>query len=209
MFPPVSATKQARLILGMAFLLNLLGTCGVMWGVTDMGATPASPSMITAEGDGPSLEQLTAEEREAELRATSAALRDAMEPYRRPFAAANVIVSLMLVVGSLMLVRRRPSSLWWIRQAIAANVLWVIAQASGVVVTLHRHAAEILPLAETLLEIQMVSLGIPEEARAAGAPVITTFVVATVLWAGVKVLAFLAVGWGAHRPAVRDFVAGR
>jgi len=48
-------------------------------------------------------------------------------PYRRPMAAANVVVSALVLIGSFMLSWRRKLALWWIRQAVVAKLIWIAA----------------------------------------------------------------------------------
>jgi hypothetical protein len=48
-------------------------------------------------------------------------------PYRRPMAAANVVVSALVLIGSFMLSWRRKLALWWIKQAVVAKLIWITA----------------------------------------------------------------------------------
>ena len=46
-------------------------------------------------------------------------------PYRRPMAAANVVVSALVLIGSFLLSWRRRLAQWWIKQAVAAKLIWI------------------------------------------------------------------------------------
>lgn len=48
-------------------------------------------------------------------------------PYRRPLAAANVVVSALVLIGSFMLSWRRKLAQWWIKQAVVAKLIWIAA----------------------------------------------------------------------------------
>jgi len=62
-------------------------------------------------------------------------------PARRPLQAANLVVSLMLVGGGMMLFGRRRSAPWWITQAALANILWTLAVRASYHYQLHENAA--------------------------------------------------------------------
>ena len=62
-------------------------------------------------------------------------------PYRRPMAAANVVVSTLVLIGSFLLSWRRALAQWWIKQAVAAKLIWIVAYTA----TLAHHIKLTLP----------------------------------------------------------------
>lgn len=50
-------------------------------------------------------------------------------PLRRPLAAANLVVSFLLILASSFLVLRKSTALWWITQALLANMVWTLGEA--------------------------------------------------------------------------------
>lgn len=93
-------------------LLTMLGIAGVLRGAYDFSAVPGAQ-------DGRDLF-----ESEAEVHLFEAQISN---PYRRPMAAANVVVSALVLIGSFMLSWRRRIAQWWIKQAVVAKLLWIIA----------------------------------------------------------------------------------
>ncbi len=108
-------------LLLVALMLTMVGTCGLTYGGQEL-APPMDPSELEAMGDG-SATSVAAE-------ASAMALMEVLQgdPNRRALGVANMMVSAMLVIGGLMLVWRRESAPWWVRQAIYANMLWTVVQ---------------------------------------------------------------------------------
>ncbi len=177
--------------------MTLLGTCGVGRGIGDATQTslPAPPPPL-ADGEPP--RELDLEE----IGQSAPWLEVVWEsPYRRRLGAANAIVSAMLLIGSFLLTFRRKSALWWIRNAVAANLLWVLASFAhttarlvgagpGLYARIDEFARSYRGLGETL------------DGR--------TVVVQSIVMAGIVALAstllHLAVAWRAHRPDIRAFI---
>ncbi|MBW2378831.1 MAG: hypothetical protein JRG70_04645 [Deltaproteobacteria bacterium] len=92
-------------------LLTMLGIAGVLRGAYDLSLAPL-PEDIRE------LYEPEAEVTDAEVQLFEAQVSN---PYRRPMAAANVVVSALVLIGSFMLSWRRKLALWWIKQAVAAK----------------------------------------------------------------------------------------
>lgn len=113
--------KSVRTALFLSFALTLLGSCGVSNG-TELARMNDLRSTVPATGS-------TEKAREAERRLAEVRAELLLEmPHRRALGVVDVIVSVMLIVGSFMLGARRASTEWWLKNAIAANVLviWAI-----------------------------------------------------------------------------------
>jgi hypothetical protein len=113
-------TSERRLvmtILMVSTLLTMLGVAGLIMGVSDLSLAPIPDD--------------ARDYYEAEIELTDIQVEMievwASNPYRRPMAAANVVVSALVLVGSFLLSWRRRLSQWWIRQAVTAKVLWIVA----------------------------------------------------------------------------------
>lgn len=101
-------------ILMTSTLLTMLGIAGLLGGAYDLSLAPL---------------------RDPELTGVDAQLFEARvtNPYRRPMAAANVVVSTLVLVGSFLLSWRRKLAQWWIRQAVVAKLIWIGANTAAMV----------------------------------------------------------------------------
>lgn len=113
--------KPARALLVLAGALAVVGSCGVTNGIRGLGTVrqPAASEVDAADG------------RVAETSASSAAkLHEVVwdAPLRRPLAAANIVVSVMLVAGAVLLAQRRAAAVWWVTQTAVANALWTASE---------------------------------------------------------------------------------
>ena len=135
-----SETTERRLImtiLMVSTLLTMLGVAGLIMGVSDLSLAPIPDDARDYY------------EEEADLTDIQIEIFEvwASNPYRRPMAAANVVVSGLVLIGSFMLSWRRRPAQWWIKQAVTAKVLWIVAYT----VTLGQHIQRSLT-ASTLAE---------------------------------------------------------
>lgn len=123
-----SKTEERRVIITILLvstLLTMLGIAGVLRGAYDLSLAPLPE-------DVRELYEPEAEITELEVQLLEAQVSN---PYRRPMAAANVVVSALVLIGSFMLSWRRKLALWWIKQAVAAKLIWIVAYT----VSLARH----------------------------------------------------------------------
>jgi hypothetical protein len=110
-------------ILLTSTLLTMLGIAGVLRGAYDLSLAPLPEDV--RELYEPEAEVTDAEVQLLEARVTN--------PYRRPMAAANVVVSALVLIGSFMLSWRRKLALWWIKQAVTAKLIWIAAYTASLV----------------------------------------------------------------------------
>lgn len=116
-------------ILLTSTLLTMLGIAGVYGGTLDLRSAPLPEdleSLFTEETDS----ERDAKERELRVQLLEA---QATNPYKRPIAAANVVVSALVLIGSFMLSWRRKIAQWWIKQAVAAKLIWIVAYTATLV----------------------------------------------------------------------------
>jgi hypothetical protein len=104
-------------ILLTSTLLTLLGITGILRGAYDLSLAPLPE-------DVRELYEPEVEVSDAEVQLLEAQLTN---PYRRPMGAANIVVSAMVLIGSFMLSWRRSLAQWWIKQAVAAKLIWIAA----------------------------------------------------------------------------------
>ncbi|TFH32120.1 MAG: hypothetical protein E4H00_02095 [Myxococcales bacterium] len=102
-------------ILMTSTLLTMLGIAGVLRGAYDLSQSPLPEDV--RELYEPEEEVTDAQVQLFEAQVTN--------PYRRPLAAANVIVSGLVLIGSFLLSWRRKLALWWIKQAVVAKLMWI------------------------------------------------------------------------------------
>ncbi len=185
--------QQARAALLVSIFMTMLGTCGVANGVAG-----ASQSAIPASS---AIEDVAAPE-DAFASAQTALAAEVLwgSPYRRQVAAANAVVSAMLLVGSFLLTFRRPNALWWIRNTIAANLLVIVGGYAHDVARLLAPGPELRAAIDAVLASQGSPPGL--DARAA--------VLSTIVGLGIGVLLrallHVAILWRAHRPDIRAFI---
>jgi hypothetical protein len=101
-------------ILMTSTVLTMLGIAGLLGGAYDLSLAPLQDPELTG---------IDAQIFEARV----------TNPYRRPMAAANVVVSALVLVGSFLLSWRRKLAQWWIRQAVVAKLIWIAANTIALV----------------------------------------------------------------------------
>jgi hypothetical protein len=145
------------------------GTCGLSRGLSGLSEPRTERVSANVEGN----RELAGEE-------AAKALLNALEraPLRRPVAAANVVVSALLLIAAFTLMTGRQAAAWWCTHALVANLLWTIVDAGVQVTRLH---AEMGALGE-VLERDM-------QARIAGAPELMAPTGPQVVWMWMGLLA--------------------
>lgn len=114
--------KEARAALFSAIFLCLMGSFGILQGQAHASRSADPPGLSNILD---SIESTIPNERHAAEKVVRAQWES---DARRPLGYANVVVSLMLIVGGLMLIARRASTLWWLKNAIAANLVFLLGQ---------------------------------------------------------------------------------
>jgi len=121
-----SDSPERRVIIAILLtstLLTMLGIAGVLRGAYDLSMAPLAEDLRD-------LYEPEDEFIEAKLQLLEAQLSN---PYRRPMAAADVVVSALVLIGSFMLSWRRSLAQWWIKQAVTAKVVWIAAYSVSLV----------------------------------------------------------------------------
>ncbi|HET6416883.1 MAG TPA: hypothetical protein VFG22_11355 [Polyangiales bacterium] len=163
-------------ILLTSTLLTMLGIAGVLRGAYDLSLAPLPEDV--RELYTPDVEVTEAEVQLLEAQVTN--------PYRRPMAAANVVVSALVLIGSFMLSWRRRLAQWWIKQAVVAKLIWIVAYT----VSLISH----IKLSFVPLPIEQPGAALQEVM--AGVVLVSTFSAAL----------HLAAAYRATRPDIREFI---
>ena len=171
-----SERRIILIILLVSTLLTMLGIAGVLRGAYDLSLAPLPEDV--QEHYGPDVE-LT----EIEIQLFEAQISN---PYRRPMAAANVVVSGLVLIGSFMLSWRRKLAQWWIKQAVAAKLIWITAYT----VSLVQH-------------IKLTFPTVPLEQVGAGLSEIIGGVVFVSMFSGAL---HVAAAYRATRPDIREFI---
>ncbi len=125
-------------------------------------------------------------------------------PYRRPLAAMNVLVSAMVLIGSFMLSWRRSSAMWWLTQAITAKLLWLGAYTALMVVHVYASAPDFADMIDQAIAAwaqEGVTRDQPEALRWMATRFVVGSAVSAVLHAGVL--------WRATRPDMKKFISER
>lgn len=166
-------------ILLVSTLLTMLGIAGVLRGAYDLSPQPVPEDLRDLYGPEAEITELQVELLEAQV----------SNPYRRPMAAANVVVSALVLIGSFLLSWRRKLAQWWIKQAVAAKLIWIAAYTA----TLVQHIKVTFPP----LTLERVGAGLAE--------VVGGVVVVSLASAALHV----AAAYRATRPDIRDFIDAR
>ena len=151
-------------------LLTMLGIAGVLLGTYDLQSSPLPKDLQD-------LAPLKLQFLEAQ----------ATNPYRRPMAAANIVVSALVLIGSFMLSWRRKLAQWWIRQAVTAKLIWIVAYTA----TMVHHLKLVFP-----------SLPAPSPSGATLNELISNVVLGSIISAALHV----AAAWRVSRPDIRAFI---
>jgi hypothetical protein len=168
--------KAVITILLVSTLLTMLGIAGVLRGAYDLSSQPVPEDLRELYGPDMEVTELQVQLLEAQV----------SNPYRRPMAAANIIVSAMVLVGSFLLSWRRKLAQWWIKQATLAKLLWIAAYT----ITLVQHIKLTFPT------------GVLERAGAGLQEVVAGVVVVSLASATLHV----AAAYRATRPDIREFI---
>jgi hypothetical protein len=174
-----SESKERKMVITILLtstLLTMLGIAGVLRGAYDLSLAPLPEDV--RELYTPDVEVTEAEVQLLEAQVTN--------PYRRPMAAANVVVSALVLVGSFMLSWRRRLAQWWIKQAVVAKLIWIVAYT----VSLISH----IKLSFVPLPIEQPGATLQEVM--AGVVLVSTFSAAL----------HLAAAYRATRPDIREFI---
>jgi hypothetical protein len=110
-------------ILLTSTLLTMLGIAGLLRGAYDLSLTPLPQDVRDLYGPDDDVSEAEVQLLEAQV----------SNPYRRPMAAANVVVSALVLIGSFLLSWRRKLAQWWIKQAVVAKLLWIAAYTASLV----------------------------------------------------------------------------
>jgi len=174
-----SESSERRLImtiLMVSTLLTMLGVAGLIMGVSDLSLAPIPENARDYYEEETELTDIQVEMIEVW----------ASNPYRRPMAAANVVVSALVLIGSFMLSWRRRPAQWWIKQAVTAKVLWIVAYTA----TLGHHIQ------------QSLTVSMLEEAGTTATAIVSALVLFGMLSVGLHV----AAAYRATRPDIGQFI---
>lgn len=184
---PPDASPRAALM--AAIFLTMAGVYGIGHGVESMSA----PRTI----------ETTAE--------SNPALREALyavqsNPSSAALGASNILVSVLLIVASMLITTRRASALWFVRQAIAANLLFIVAR--GVIEThyLWSLGSALDPIVEDAYQRTQALLASPAPPPDFTSMTRSMTLVSQLLVAGLSGGLHLYLGYKATRPGVRAFI---
>lgn len=163
-------------ILLTSTLLTMLGIAGVLRGAYDLSLAPLPEDV--RELYTPDVEVTEAEIQLLEAQVTN--------PYRRPMAAANVVVSALVLIGSFMLSWRRRLAQWWIKQAVVAKLIWIVAYTVSLISHIKLSFVP-LPIEQPGATLQEVMAGV-------------------VLVSTLSAALHLAAAYRATRPDIREFI---
>ena len=174
-----SETNERRVIITILLvstLLTMLGVAGLIMGVSDLSLAPIPEDARDYYEEETELTDIQVEMIEVW----------ASNPYRRPMAAANVVVSALVLIGSFLLSWRRRLAQWWIRQAVTAKVLWIVAYTASLGHHIH----------------QSLTVSMLEEAGTTASGIVAVLV----LFGAISVALHVAAAYRATRPDIGEFI---
>ncbi|MGB8221170.1 MAG: hypothetical protein WCF10_01225 [Polyangiales bacterium] len=174
-----SESKERRIIITILLtstLLTMLGVAGVLSGAYDLSLAPLHEDLREQYPENQEVSDAGLQLLEARV----------TNPYRRPMAAANVVVSALVLIGSFLLSWRRKLAQWWIKQAVVAKLVWIAAYT----ITFVSH-----------IKLTFVPLPIEQPESALAAVIGTVIIVSSFV-----ALLHLAAAYRATRPDIRQFI---
>jgi len=174
-----SESNERKMIIAVLLtstLLTMLGIAGVLTGAYDLSMAPLPEDLRE-------LAEVNEELSDAEIQLVEARVSN---PYRRPMAAANVVVSGLVLIGSFLLSWRRRLAQWWIKQAVAAKLIWIGAYT----VTLASH-------------INLTFVPLPTAPQDA---TLSTFIGSVMGLSTVNAALHIAAAYRATRPDIAEFI---
>lgn len=172
-----------------AIFLTMAGVYGIGHGVESMSA----PRTI----------EVSAESNEALREALYAAQSN---PSAAALGASNILVSILLIVASMMITTRRASALWFVRQAILANLLFIVARGAVEIRYVWSLGAALDPIGQDAYERTREWLTNPGPAPDFGTVARSGLLFNQLLVGALSGAVHLYLGWKATRPSVRAFV---
>lgn len=163
-------------ILLTSTFLTMLGIAGVLKGSYGLSMAPVQDDIRELDPD--------VEMTDAQVQFFEAEMSN---PYRRPMAAANVVLSGLVLIGSFLLSWRRKLALWWIKQAVVAKLVWIAAYT----VTLVSH-------------ISLTFTPLPSEAPGEA---LSGLIGSVVILSTINAALHVAAAYRATRPDIAEFIA--
>ena len=178
----MDVAKAARSSLFLAISLTVFGTCGVGSGHQEYEGLPVDVDTT------------------APIQKIGVTLRE--HPYSRPLAVANMVVSAMLIIGGMMLSFRRKSAVWFIRNAVTANVLWIVVSTIAVIYFANKESAL---LSSTMAQWMHTQPG-ARTSTISSDTLVTIMLVMQSVFACLSALLHTALGVRASRPDIQEFL---
>ncbi len=168
-------------------------------------------TMAGVYGIGHGVESMSAPRAVETSAATNEELREALfavqgNPSAAALGASNILVSFLLIVASMLITTRRPSALWFVHQAILANLLFIVAR--GVVEThyLWSLGSALDPIGRDAYERTQAWPASPGPPPDFTAMTRSGMLFSQVLVGFLSGAVHLYLGWKATRPGVRAFI---
>lgn len=117
-------------ILLTSTLLTMLGIAGILSGTYELRSDPIPENLAEFLSEAEAGSEASEARLQMQIQVREAQLSN---PYRRPMATANVIVSGLVLIGSFLLSWRRQLSQWWVRQAVIAKLVWIVGSTAAFV----------------------------------------------------------------------------
>ena len=128
----------------LALFVTLLGSCGSCASGAQLGTDTYRVADISLSAD------------EAAAAQSNAHLLE--DPNTEALTIIKLVVSLMLLGGGMMLFMRRKTAVWWVRNALFANMLWQVAYAASFLMHYRAVEDELVPIGDRPAEISITQV---------------------------------------------------
>lgn len=197
MTPPDQGQRTARATLFLAVVLTTIGTCGTGQGITNATNAP--------------IEGIEIEEDDVAVAEAAAAVRDELNRiltghrHRRQLGAANIVVSVMLLIGGMLLITRRRQAIWWNANALVANLLYTLVEASVLVHQLVVNRDSLGRLLDAQIAAAQATAG-GEAVPYGGSHVVWLYVLMLSGYGFFRCAIYLLLAWSVRRPSIQELL---
>jgi hypothetical protein len=136
------------------------------------------------------------------------ALKEVIEadPNRSLLGASNVVVSGMLILGALMIVTRRKTTMWWCRQALIANMVWTALHTLSQVWQLSSGGQRLKETFGDELRLRAAEMNVQEELATSGEGILLSVAIVVGLFGALRILGYFWMLWRLQRSDIQAYM---
>jgi len=128
------------------------------------------------------------------------------DPNRALLGAANVVVSAVLMLAALFLMMRRPTAVWWARQALLGNAVWTGLQTLSQIWRLLAEEETLESVFSEELRLRAAEAGAGAELSTSGGAMVLTVMFIIGFVGCLRVMGYLWLLWRLQRQDIQEFL---